>query len=445
MFLNIIRQNSTSTSSSLKNADIVIVGGGLVGSALACKLSQSQWMSSKKICLLESTPQKKPVKEFDTKTGYSNRVVALNSGTKSLFDSIGAWNLIPRKKAFYKMFVWDHCSPSSIEFKDEDPIAHIIENDLVLNALSMVLDEETSKKSNLEVIYDAKIQGLDGSKIMLANGQEIQGELVIGADGANSVIRKSMTTRFSSKDYNQMGVVGTVFLEKNETRHDIAFQKFMPTGPLALLPLCQGRMSMVWTLPTSEAKRVKNLSPEDLAKEVNTTLNKTYPQNSLIDGLNSSVGLFLRPFRDVQVSSITSLPPPMASRIENAALFPLAFSQSQRYVNEKVALIGDAAHRIHPLAGQGVNLGYGDVARLVKALEDNIKHGRLFPSYDYLCQYETESLRHNLPLVNAIDGLQQLYCSENPLFIGARSVGLQFVNSNAWLKKFLMSTANNKI
>ena len=146
----------------------------------------------------------------------------------------------------------------------------------------------------------------------MSNGDVIEAGLVIGADGANSLIRKSMKTNYSFKDYKQMGVVGTVTLEESETRDDIAFQKFMPTGPIALLPLSSpGKMSLVWTLPTEKAKHaVKNLNPEDLALDLNYNLNKTYSKSPLIDGINSSVGIFLRPFRDIDETAITSLPPP---------------------------------------------------------------------------------------------------------------------------------------
>jgi len=440
------------SQNSGKFADIVVVGGGLVGSALACKLAKSQWLTSRKICLLESSPKKPAISQDVSNTPFSNRVVALNAGTQSLFESIGAWDLIPRKKPYNKMFVWDHCSPSSIEFKSSlEPIAHIIENDFVLNALDRVTDELVDKQDNLEVIYSASIKSCelpakenedDYARLTLDNGGIIEANLVIGADGANSMIRKSMKTNYSFKDYKQWGVVGTVTLEESETRHDIAFQKFMPTGPIALLPLCPGKMSLVWTLPTEKAKNaVKNLSPDELAEELNYNLNKVHTSSPLIDGINSSVGLLLRPFRDVDETAITSLPPPKVVEVTNAAMFPLAYGTSERYVGNRVALIGDAAHRVHPLAGQGVNLGYSDVQKLVKNLENNVAHGRKFPSYENLCDYETEAMRHNLPVTTAIDSLQQIYCTENPLFVAARSVGLQLVNSNSTLKNFIMSAA----
>ena len=148
------------SQNSSKHADIVVVGGGLVGSALACKLAKSRWLTSKKICLLESSP-KKPIVSQDNVSSipFSNRVLALNPGTQSLFDSIGVWDLIPRKKPYHKMFVWDHCSPSSIEFKSSiEPVAHIIENDFVLNALNRVTEDLVEKHDNFDVIYGANIE-----------------------------------------------------------------------------------------------------------------------------------------------------------------------------------------------------------------------------------------------------------------------------------------------
>ena len=141
-------------------------------------------------------------------------------------------------------------------------------------------------------------------------------------------------------------------------------------------------------------------------------------------------------------SAITALPPPKAIKVDNVAMFPLGLGKAERYVTENAAIIGDAAHRVHPLAGQGVNLGYNDILQLTEALENNIKHGQIFPSYQHLCDYESASMRHNLPIVTAIDGLQQLYCTENPVLVAARSVGLQFVNSNRTLKNFIISAAS---
>ena len=451
MFLKVIGQQVRSYSSKAANDfDIVIVGGGLVGSALACKLAQSPWMSSRRICLLESAPMKKKNKTFDNNQAYSNRVVSLNPRTKKLFESIRAWDLIPRKQGYNKMFVWDHCSTSSIEFKanQDESIAYIVENNLVIDALDQVASSLQGK--NLEILHGTKVKNIhlpnddvEKATIVLEDDKPvIQTSLVIGADGVNSKLRQSMTdVNYTSKEYNQMGLVGTITYEDDESRDDIAFQKFMPGGPIALLPLCKGKASLVWSLPSSKAKELKKLDPESLALELNNQLNLTYERSSVVDGLNSILGLVLRPLQAPE-DSITSLPPPKAVRVDNPACFPLGLGYTDRYVSPGAALIGDAAHRVHPLAGQGVNLGYNDVKNLVEALENNVKHGKTFPNYDHLCDYETNSVRHNLAFVNAIDALQQLYCTENVAFVAARSIGLQFVNKNRAIKEAIMAAAS---
>ena len=325
--------------------------------------------------------------------------------------------------------------------------AYIIENDLVVQALDEVANSLTNK--NLEIWHDSKVLNIELptdnnqlSKIFLDSDKLIHTSLVIGADGANSILRKYMKNLdFTFKDYKQMGLVGTVTYEESEIRNDTAFQKFMPTGPIALLPLCKGKASLVWTLPTEKAKEYKKLEPEDLAKELNHHINRNYNRSPMVDTLNGVLGLILRPLQTPE-DHITSLPPPRAVKVENPACFPFGLGYPNRYVCQGAALIGDAAHRVHPLAGQGVNLGYNDVKNLVDALENNVKHGKIFPSYDYLCNYESNSVRNNLPVINAIDILQKLYCTENVGLVAARSLGLQFVHKNRFLKDAIMAAAS---
>ena len=384
------------------------------------------------------------------KKSYSNRVVAINPGTKSLFEKLGAWDYISsrRKCSFDKMFVWDHCSTSSIEFKKSDKeIGHIIENDVITDALNNVVQKLRSE-GKLNIVYESKMEACDlktqeKARIVLGNNAIIESKLVIGADGANSQIRKAMGVNYISKDYKQMGVVGTVTLADQETSQ-IAFQKFLPTGPIALLPLREGLASLVWTMPTEMAKEIKTFGPEDFAQVLNASLTESSKSKSpFVESINSSVGMALRPLKNPSEDSrITSLPPPTAIKVENVASFPLGLGHAERYITERAALVGDSAHRVHPLAGQGVNLGYGDVQALIKALESNVKEGQSFIDSNYLNDYETSRMRHNLPIMAAIDSLQQLYCTENPLAVLTRSVGLQMVNSNKIIKDFIMSAAS---
>ena len=176
---------------------------------------------------------------------------------------------------------------------------------MVVEALETVTNKLTETK-NLQIWHDSKVKQIDLAQkdlqpttIVLDNEKTIQTSLIIGADGANSKLRHSMThlIDYTSKDYQQMGLVGTITFEDSETRDDIAFQKFMPHGPIALLPLCKGKASLVWTLPTAKAKEFKKLDPEKLAKELNNQLNMVYPRSQVVDGLNGVFGLFLRSVR----------------------------------------------------------------------------------------------------------------------------------------------------
>ena len=176
---------------------------------------------------------------------------------------------------------------------------------MVVEALETVTNKLTESK-NLQIWHDSKVKQIDLAQkdlqpttIVLDNERTIQTSLVIGADGANSKLRHSMAhlMDYTSKDYQQMGLVGTITFEDSETRDDIAFQKFMPHGPIALLPLCKGKASLVWTLPTAMAKEFKKLGPEKLAKELNNQLNMVYPRSQVVDGLNGVFGLFLRSVR----------------------------------------------------------------------------------------------------------------------------------------------------
>ncbi|XP_011312288.1 ubiquinone biosynthesis monooxygenase COQ6 isoform X1 [Fopius arisanus] len=425
--------------------DVIIVGGGMVGTALAVALAKNRSFAAKEIVLLEGTHKHK----YKTKENYSNRVVALNKQTRTLLSSIGAWKHIKsaRFTPVRKMQVWDATSDAMITFNEDylaDEIAFIVENDILLHAL----DQELEDQPNLKVLYNSQVQNIslprrrgDNSEIKLQDGQKFSTKLLVGADGVNSQVRRVMGTQYVSWDYKQMAIVATLNLSE-PTENITAWQRFLPTGPIALLPLSGAHSSLVWSLPTDQAKNYLKATPEDFVDAVNDALWKIYPKNSVVEGGMNSLQQLLTGL-SLNSGFSCELQPSIAGVIDNSrAAFPLGFGHAVNYVAHGVVLVGDAAHRVHPLAGQGVNLGFGDVTVLVKLLDDAVKSGSGIGDILHLANYETFRQRHNVPTLMIVDALHRLYRGTAAPVVLARSLGLQLLNTLTPLKRYMMDRAS---
>ncbi|CAH2045501.1 unnamed protein product, partial [Iphiclides podalirius] len=262
----------------------------------------------------------------------------------------------------------------------------------------------------------------------------------IGADGANSAVRKAMGVQYLSWNYDQTGVVATVHLSE-ETENTTAWQRFLPTGPVALLPLDSTRSSLVWSTTQDHAKDLLKLPDEQFVDALNDALWKQYPRRGAVDACTSWVGSLLRR-AGLPDGAERQLPPSVrAVAASSRAAFPLGFGHSTRYVAPGVALVGDAAHRVHPLAGQGVNLGFGDIKDLTEFLADAMYTGLDITHHSWLEKYESSRQRHNVPTQLAIDALYRLYTLDIAPMVLVRSVGLQLTNALHPLKKMIMSHA----
>jgi len=429
---------------STASADIVVSGGGMVGTAAAATIAKLAGMQNKKIILLESSPLKK----YSLPQVPSNRVAALSPATVSLLDRLGAWQIIKRMRAqpIKRMKVWESCSDAAIAFgggEQDEPLAHIVENDLTVNALT----EVTQSCSNVDVRYGAKVKSysipdLQHSqqvptspvKIELENGDEIECELLVGADGGQSLVRKSLgrDKDMLAWQYHQMGLVATLQISSDEA-NVTAWQRFLPSGPIALLPLGPTSSSLVWTVPKSELQGLLSLGDENFVEAVNLGLTSRLGEQGLALALTKGVQTLLggeeRPN------------PPTVVNVSQRAAFPLGFGHSPYYVGPRTALVGDSAHRVHPLAGQGANLGFGDVCELADQVQGMILDGAGLGHRDYLKMYESARLQHNVPTMLGIDGLQKLYCNSLPPLVIARSLGLALTAASTPLKKLLQSHA----
>ncbi|XP_064602568.1 ubiquinone biosynthesis monooxygenase COQ6, mitochondrial-like [Liolophura sinensis] len=432
--------------------DFVISGGGMVGAAMACSLGNAPALKGKKIVLLEGAAEKE---SFTLTEKYSNRVCALSPATVDLLTDLGSWQEIcnMRYQPVKRMQVWDSCSDSLITFSQADmteDLAYIVENDVILasitarlNALGDRVDvryRTQAKAVSLPTpVEDVASTESPFVRVHLENGETLQTRLLIGADGSNSLVRRSADCHTISWDYYQSAVVATLGISQME--NNVAWQRFLPTGPIALLPLSNEFSSLVWSTTTEDAKNLLQLPDESFVDAVNDA----YWHDRDKDSIAISLGQTFQGILNAAIPGGTSnrqLPPTVTDVVEGSrAMFPLSMVHSSEYVKPRIALIGDAAHRLHPLAGQGVNLGFGDVVCLTQVLVDAVQRGSDVGGLSHLLQYETQRQRHNLPVLLTIDGLQRLYGTKFSPFVIARSLGLQATNALDFVKNKIIQQA----
>ena len=387
--------------------DVVVVGGGLVGATLACRLGQS----GIRVALCEATvPAALP--EDGT---FDLRVSALTRASRQLLEAIGAWQRIPaaRCTVFREMRVWDATGDGNIHFDaadiGADALGYVVENRVIQSALEQTL----LACPNVEQFRPATMLALQrqhGQVTVLLRDTRLRARLVVGADGANSLVRQLAGIEISGGDYQQSAVVATVVTGAGHG--GTAWQRFFPTGPLALLPLPGSRVSIVWTTTPGQAQQLLGCAaPEFCAR--------------------------LHQASDDRLGAILS--------VEGRASFALGHSRARAYVAERIALVGDAAHRIHPLAGQGVNLGLLDVAALTEVIEKSwLKQRDIGLEYN-LRPYERWRKGHNWLMQGGMSGFKQLFGSRLAPVRAARNFGLSATDRAPALKRLFMRFASGDL
>lgn len=438
--------------------DVTIVGGGMVGASLACALGFEPTLDDHKVILLEAAPDK----DDNITSVYSNRVSNITPGSKKLLESIGAWDHIcnMRYKPFQRMQVWDACSDAHISFDpsreigDSSPdMGFIVENPVTIAALRKqlkVLDSRVKvlhgtklKRLTLPDItrdMDAEDTSHSWATLELEDGKTMHSRLVIGADGPQSLVRKQAMMDCLSWRYDQSGVVATLHLGEI-TENVVAWQKFLPTGPIALLPLTENLSSLVWSTTPEHAKQLVSMEEDRFVDAVNNAFWEDLERNPLVDQA-TRISYLLSSVIQPWTTSVTQSPPSVSAVEEGSrAMFPFGFSHATEYVRPRLALIGDAAHRVHPLAGQGVNLGFGDVACLRDVLSEAAHEGKDIGCLEHLLAYETKRQQSVVPMITAIDVLKRLYSTSSPLPVLARSVGLIATNALTPIKEQIVGFA----
>lgn len=320
----------------------------------------------------------------------------------------------------------------------------------------MVLDSLTLETETLgdqvKILYNSSVTNYQSSgsewsdkpiTVTLSDGTELTTDLVIGADGFRSGLRQSMKgQRYMTFDYEKMAIVATLLISENEA-NVTAWQRFLPTGPVALLPLSNQLSSLVWSTDKEEARRLLDLPTEAFVDALNQALWSDVDRNSLAEQVTQRVSDVVTGFlQDTGAEeSVRQLPPSIVDVQGQRAAFPLATGHAVCYVDNRMALIGDAAHRVHPMAGQGVNLGFGDVQLLTRVLENAVSHGADIGSPLYLRDYQSGRLRHNLPVMATIHGLHFLYGSTWTPAVLARSLGVNILDKLPHVKRIISSRA----
>lgn len=420
-----------------------------MGTAMACSLGCEPNLHGKKILLLEAGPKKEMDKVPEV---YSTRVSSISPGSATLLRGLGAWDHIAnmRCKPYQKMQVWDACSDALITFDKEnlqDEMAYIVENNVIVAALTRQLQ---TLSGQVEVQYRTKVvkyswprpfqvaDSIPWVKMTLTNGRTLQTKLLIGADGPNSMVRSQAGIPIIKWDYDQSAVVAILHLSE-PTENNVAWQRFLPTGPIAMLPLSDTQSSLVWSTSHHHAEELLHMDEESFVDAIN---NAFWSNENLVEAAGS---LFRHALSMVMPNgaSTRQLPPSVAAiGPKSRVMFPLGMGHASEYVRHRVALIGDAAHRVHPLAGQGANLGFGDVVCMTQVLSQAAFNGKDLGDIQHLLEYETERQRHNLPMIAAVDLMKRLYSTNAAPLVLFRTVGLQATNALTPLKEQIIAYAS---
>ncbi|WP_460143600.1 2-octaprenyl-3-methyl-6-methoxy-1,4-benzoquinol hydroxylase [Pseudomonas sp. S3_B08] len=376
-------------------ADVLIVGAGMVGSALALALQDS----GLEVLLLDGSPLS--VKPFAAEAAFEPRVSALSAASQRILERLGVWDGIAQRRSspYTDMHVWDGSGTGQIHFSASsvhaDVLGHIVENRVVQDALL-----ERLHGCDLGMLANARLEQMrrsgDDWLLTLADGRTLRAPLVIAADGANSAVRRLTGVATREWDYLHHAIVTSV--RCSQPHRKTAWQRFTDHGPLAFLPLerdgQQDWCSIVWSTTPAEAERLMALEKTAFCAELERAF-------------------------EGRLGEVISADPRLC--------VPLRQRHAKRYVAEGLALIGDAAHTIHPLAGQGVNLGFLDAAVLAEVLLQAHERGERLADVKVLSRYERRRMPHNLALMAAMEGFERLFQADPLPLRWLRNAGLKLV------------------
>jgi 2-octaprenylphenol hydroxylase len=388
---------------------VLVAGAGVVGLATAALLATGRCADRLRVLVLDARPIPRwRADEMDS------RVYALSRASQELLEHLGAWPGVAGARAapYRRMRVWegaDAFGPQALDFDSaeigEPDLGHIVEDALLRTVLGLTL--AAAPQAQLQVGAEIAAVAVHEHEVVVEvkEGGSVRGTVLLAADGSDSAVRRLAALRVTGHRYEQTAIVANV--TTLGSHQDTAWQRFLPGGPLALLPLADGRSSIVWSLPTAEADRLLAARDAEFVAE-------------LAAATGGVVGELLACSKRVA--------------------FPLQALHALRYATQRIALLGDAAHTVHPLAGQGMNLGLLDAAAVAAVIEDAVLAGEDVGDLKVLRRYERQRKGDNLAMLAVFDGLNRLFGLPGwaaPL----RSLGLRAVEAADPVKRLLMRKA----
>jgi ubiquinone biosynthesis monooxygenase Coq6 len=465
------RALATVAETAPKVVDVLIVGGGPAGLTLTTALKNSQVTKHLNVSLIEGF-NLQPVKDFyeNTPEGFTNRISSLTPQSIEYLQAIGSWDFIKpeRIQPYDAIVVTEGLSDARLNF-DSNELATMCENVNLQSSLYQRIKDLESQSSALSSSSEFGLDIIDNTRVdkitkdekdqwpivHLSNGDLIKTRLLVGADGFNSPVRKFAGIESRGWFYERFGVVATLKLEDIPFR-STGWQRFLPNGPIALLPLPNDHATLVWAQSIELSKLLTEID-EELFKELinaafildDADMNYYYKSikknetEGLIDDIRWRISLKHKKLSEEEIED--KFPLQVVSIDANSrARFPLRLSHADTYVGERVALVGDAAHTTHPLAGQGLNMGQGDVQALVNALEKGIQRGLDIGNPLVLEPYWADRFPENNMLLGVVDKLHKLYSSTAEPVVALRTVGLNLVNELTVLKDLMIKHVSGK-
>jgi 2-octaprenyl-6-methoxyphenol hydroxylase len=383
--------------------DLAIVGGGPAGLTLALAVVRA--MDGLRIALLDRR---------DFAVPRDQRASAIAAGVRRVFESLGVWPaVVAEAEPVREMKITDSgrsdiARPLFLSFSGDvapgEPFAHMVPNQVLAGALLAALEGKAELLARVEI---AAFSGEGGAgRLSLADGLTVEAPLVVAADGAMSALRSMAGIGVIEHDYRQVGIVTTI---THELAHKgVAYEHFRPAGPFASLPLRGNRSSLVWTESRAEGERVKDLPPEEVSSLIEAAMGSTLGTVTLEEKLQ---------------------------------IFPLSLRLARRFIGPRLALVGDAAHVIHPVAGQGLNLGLKDVAALAEVVVEAMRLGLDHGAPDVLQGYERWRRFDTALMAMVTDGMNRLFSNDVAAVRALRDLGLGVVDRVPLLKDFMIARA----